>query len=239
MSLQAQRLWLCGSVALCLYRADSFHGTLSAPPPRSQAAPATHGQTLWHSAAGLWTGAAFSETNERDSVFLPKTARSCQLYVCRFTRLLKDITMKFHSKINSAPADLCPGWTNLIYQTFIFLPCGDAPLPLVTHSTALSLSSLVGLYVDTDLVLFFSKQKSWSTGSVLQRPVTCTYGPGKSTRVGPVCRRQLARTCKGCFVQEWELNLVCIIVLLDCKLPLLLPDMPFVCAFRCVSLSPK
>lgn len=107
-------LWL-----LCFYRAETFFiGMLSAPPRTlpldciKHSGPERSGTT--HCRA--LHRAAFSEINERDSVFLPKTARSCQLYVCQFTWFLTDIAIKFHSRINSGQSDLCSGWTNLIYQ---------------------------------------------------------------------------------------------------------------------------
>jgi len=48
---------------------------------------------------------------------LSRGCRSCQLYACRLTWLLKDETIKCHSRMNSGQSDLCLGWTLLIYQT--------------------------------------------------------------------------------------------------------------------------
>lgn len=91
---ESSRSIVYGSLFLCLSRAESFFiQRLSAPPPPShQTAWCTPGLSqneLAQLTAGLWAGTAFSEINERNSVFLRKPTRSCQLYACSFTWLLR------------------------------------------------------------------------------------------------------------------------------------------------------
>ena len=110
-------LWL-----LCLNRAECFPIQVLSelPSPSHQTAPSVPWpKPNWTGTAhcSLWAGAAFPEINERDSVFLQESARSCQLYACWFTWLLKDVIIKFHSRIHSASRVFAQAGKILIYQS--------------------------------------------------------------------------------------------------------------------------
>lgn len=74
-------------------------------------------KTPWHSTLQASEPGSILLNKWEGQHVLSKGCRSCQLYACQFTWLLKDKTIKYHSRMNSGQSDLCPGWTMLIFQT--------------------------------------------------------------------------------------------------------------------------
>ena len=111
LQVQCPKLWL-----LCLRRILSHLNAVCAA-HQTASSPCGPSKRPWHSTLqASEPGSVLSNKWEGRRV-LSRGCRSCQLYACRLTWLLKDETIKCHSRMNSGQSDLCLGWTLLIYQT--------------------------------------------------------------------------------------------------------------------------